>query len=102
MNTKTLLVAAVAVTMLAGCAAGGPTRREAGIGTGAAIGAGAGAIIGSTSGDAAEGALIGGALGAITGGLLGNQAEAQAQDQRAIDDEMRRQDAELERQRREI
>jgi outer membrane protein OmpA-like peptidoglycan-associated protein len=65
--------------LLASCASGGPTKREAGALGGAALGAGAGAIIGHATGNTAAGAAIGGALGGLSGAVVGDQLEAQDQ-----------------------
>ncbi len=70
---------ALMVFLLSSCAAGGPTKREAGALGGAALGAGAGAIIGHATGNTAAGAAIGGALGGLTGAVVGDQFEAQDQ-----------------------
>lgn len=91
-----LLVALVG----AGCAAGGPTKRETGALGGAALGALAGAVIGHQTGNAGAGAAIGGALGGLGGAVVGDQIEAgdqrlDAQDQelaknRALIEELKR------------
>lgn len=83
-------VAVVCSIVVASCAAGGPTKREAGALTGAGLGAAAGAIIGSATGHAAEGAAIGGALGGLGGAAVGDQLEAQDQQLDARDQEIAR------------
>jgi len=95
MVRKTFGILALGTIVLTGCASGGLTAREKGALGGGALGAGAGAIIGHQTGHAGAGAAIGGALGALGGAVVGDQMEAQNQRSSA-------QDAELERQRREI
>jgi len=74
MNKFTLIVAALAIGSVSGCAEMTETQRTTG--TGAAIGAAAGAVVGGLTGGGgkgvATGAVIGGALGA-GGGYLWSQ-----------------------------
>lgn len=74
MNKFTLILAAIAVGTISGCAEMTETQRTTG--TGAAIGAAAGAVVGGLTGGGgkgvATGAVIGGALGA-GGGYLWSQ-----------------------------
>jgi Glycine-zipper domain/Prokaryotic membrane lipoprotein lipid attachment site len=69
---KKLILAAVAVVPLAGCADMNPTQQRALSGT--AIGAGGGAIIGAMAGNAGLGAGIGAAAG-LAGGLIYDQVK---------------------------
>ena len=69
---RLILVAAVAVVPLAGCADMTPTQQRALSGT--AIGAGGGAVIGAIAGNAGLGAGIGAAAG-LAGGLIFDQAK---------------------------
>ena len=68
---KLILVAAIAVVSLAGCADMTPTQQRALTGT--AIGAGGGAVIGAIAGNAGLGAGIGAAAG-LAGGLIVDQS----------------------------
>jgi phage tail tape-measure protein len=98
---RTLLAIAV-VTTTVGCSGGSLTTREKGAGIGALGGAAAGGLIGAAVGRPGAGAAIGGVLGLGTGALVGDQL--QGQDNRQI--EQQRQidanQAELDRQRREL
>ena len=89
-------------TLVAGCAGGALTTREKGAGIGALGGAAAGGIIGAAVRHPAAGAAIGGALGLGAGALVGDQLqgrENQAYDQ---DQQINRNQQELQRQRRDI
>ncbi len=85
-----------------GCSGGSLTTREKGAGIGALGGAAVGGIIGAAVGHPGAGAAIGGALGLGSGALVGDQLQGQevkqADQQRQIDANQ----AELERQRREL
>jgi uncharacterized protein YcfJ len=95
MSKRPAIIAFFCIPLIAGCASGGLSKRETGALGAGALGAGAGAIIGHATGHTAGGAAIGGALGALTGAVVGDQIQAQDQKSDA-------QDAELQRQRREI
>jgi len=86
--------------IVAGCAGGPLTTREKGAGIGALGGAAAGAIVGSAVGHPAAGALIGGGLGAGAGALIGDQMQGQENRNYEQDREIRRNQAEIERLRR--
>ncbi|HWP24010.1 MAG TPA: glycine zipper domain-containing protein [Candidatus Binatia bacterium] len=92
----------IASTAAIGCSGGSLTTREKGAGIGALGGAAVGGIIGAAVGRPGAGAAIGGALGLGTGALVGDQLQGQenrqAEQQRQIDANQ----AELERQRREL
>lgn len=75
-------------------------RREGGALGGAALGAGLGAIVGNRSGRAGEGAAIGGAFGALSGALVGNELDRQDDALLAREDQLARQDALIEENRR--
>jgi outer membrane lipoprotein SlyB len=88
--------------LVAGCAGGALTTREKGAGIGALGGAAAGGIIGSAVHHPGAGAAIGGLLGLGAGGLIGDQLqgrENQASDQ---DQQIQRNQREIERQRSEL
>ena len=98
-------IAAVAImsgTLLAGCAAGSLTTREKGAGIGALGGAAVGGIIGAAVGSPGVGAAVGGALGLGAGALVGDQM--QGQDNKQVDQQRQidTNQAELERQRRDL
>jgi len=90
------------VSTLVGCAGGNLSTREKGAGIGALGGATIGGIIGAAVGAPGAGAAIGGALGLGAGALVGDQLQGQeikqADQQKQIDTNQ----AELERQRREL
>jgi phage tail tape-measure protein len=98
----TTLLAIGVLTTTVGCSGGSLTTREKGAGIGALGGAAAGGLIGAAVGRPGAGAAIGGVLGLGTGALVGDQL--QGQDNRQI--EQQRQidanQAELDRQRREL
>ncbi|HEY2989066.1 MAG TPA: glycine zipper domain-containing protein [Candidatus Binatia bacterium] len=97
---KTLAAFSVAALLGVGCAGGPLTTREKGAGIGALGGAAAGGIIGSTVGHPAAGALIGGGLGAGAGALIGDQLQGQEYRNYEQEREIRRNEAEIERLRR--
>jgi outer membrane lipoprotein SlyB len=97
---KTLTLATAAALIVAGCAGGPLTTREKGAGIGALGGAAAGAIVGSAVGHPAAGALIGGGLGAGAGALIGDQMQGQENRNYEQDRQIRRNQAEIERMRR--
>src|SRR5262245_26437758 len=108
MNTKTKLIGKASVLFLAGsilvagCAGGSLTTREKGAGIGALGGAAAGGLIGSAVGRPGAGAAIGGGLGLGAGALIGDQLQGQENTNYQQDEQIRRNNAELERQRYEV
>ncbi len=95
-------IIALAGVLVAGCAGGPLTTREKGAGIGALGGAAAGGIIGSAVHHPAAGAAIGSVLGLGAGALIGDQLqgrETQAADQ---DQQIERNQREIERQRDEL
>jgi outer membrane lipoprotein SlyB len=98
----TAFFAALLFITAVGCSGGPMTTREKGAGIGALGGAAVGGIIGAAVGHPGAGAAIGGTLGLGTGALLGDQLQGQenrqADQQRQIDSNQ----AELDRQRREL
>lgn len=93
MNRVTRVSAALAagsMWLLAACASGGISKREAGALGGGALGAGTGAIIGHATGNTAAGAAIGGALGALGGAVVGDQIQAGDQNLDAREQEIAR------------
>ena len=91
-----------AALMVAGCAGGPITTREAGAGIGTLGGAAAGGLIGSAVGHPAAGALIGGGLGLGAGALVGDQLQGQQNQNYRQDDEIRRQQGQINRQQNQI
>jgi len=96
LRKNALIVALFCVSLVAGCASGGLSKRETGALGGGALGAGAGALIGHATGHTAGGAAIGGALGALTGAVVGDQIQAGDNRSEAQDEELRRQRREIE------
>jgi phage tail tape-measure protein len=101
-KTLTTFFAVVLLSSALGCAGGSLTTREKGAGIGALGGAAAGGIIGAAVGHPGAGAAIGGALGLGTGALVGDQLQGQEIKQADQDRQLNTNQAELERQRREI
>jgi len=101
-NTVTKSLAALTVTALlgVGCAGGPLSTREKGAGIGALGGAAAGGIIGSAVGHPAAGTLIGGGLGLGAGALIGDQMQGQENRDYEQEREIRRNQAEIDRLRR--
>lgn len=105
MNTNTRLTKSFTALTLAavlgvGCAGGPLSTREKGAGIGALGGAAAGGIIGSAVGHPAAGALIGGGLGLGAGALIGDQMQGQENRNYEQDREIRRNQEEIDRLRR--
>lgn len=85
-----------------GCSGGSLSTREKGAGVGALGGAALGGIIGAAVGHPGAGAAIGGALGLGTGALVGDQLQGQENRQADQQKQIDANQAELERQRREL
>jgi len=101
-RTLTTLAAVFVLSTIIGCAGGSLTTREKGAGIGALGGAAAGGIIGATVGHPGAGAAIGGALGLGAGALVGDQLQGQEIKQGDQQRQMDANQAEIDRQRREI
>lgn len=97
---KTPMLLLAGTLMVAGCAGGPLTTREKGAGIGALGGAAAGGIIGSAVGHPGAGALIGGGLGLGAGALVGDQLQGQEYQNYRQDRQIRRQQREIDRLRR--
>lgn len=78
------------------------TTREKGAAFGTVGGAAAGGIIGGAVGHPGAGAAIGGAVGLGTGALIGDQLQAIEKRQAELDEQIKANDAEIQRQRQEI
>jgi uncharacterized protein YcfJ len=101
--TKTILLSFLAAALLAaGCAGGSLTSREKGAGIGALGGAAAGGLIGSAVGHPGAGAAIGGVLGLGGGALIGDQMQGQQNRNNDQDEQIRRNQSEIDRQRDEL
>ena len=87
--------------MVAGCAGGPITTREMGAGIGAVGGAAVGGIIGSAVGSPVAGALIGGGVGLGAGALVGDQLQGQQNQNARQDADIRQNQNEIDRLRRE-
>jgi len=104
-NGKQLLLRTLGIVLIGtivGCAGGPMSTREKGAGIGALGGAAAGGLIGAAVGRPGAGAAIGGALGLGAGALVGDQFQGQEIQQQRQDDQIRRNQAELNRQRQDI
>jgi outer membrane lipoprotein SlyB len=97
-----LLIPVVAILLVAGCAGGSLTTREKGAGIGALGGAAAGGLIGSAVGHPGAGAAIGGVLGLGTGALIGDQIQGQDNRNYDQDEQIRRNQYEIDRQREDL
>ncbi len=96
-------VALVAMTVsLAGCSGGPISTREKGAGIGALGGAAAGGLIGSAVGRPGVGAAVGGALGLGAGALIGDQLQGHENTNYQQQQQINRNQAELDRQRQDI
>jgi hypothetical protein len=100
-NIAPILLLAGTLTAV-GCAGGPLTTREKGAGIGALGGAAAGGLIGSAVGHPAAGAAIGGGLGLGAGALIGDQLQGQEYQNDRQNEQIRSNNAELERQRYEV
>lgn len=98
----TAAIMMAATILLSGCSGGSLSTREKGAGIGALGGAAAGGIIGSTVRHPAAGALIGGALGLGAGALVGDQLQGHENTQYQQQQQINRNQADIERQRQDI
>ena len=78
------------------------TTREKGAVIGTVGGAAAGGIVGSAVGHPGAGAAIGGAVGLGSGALIGDRIQALEKKQGDLDQQIKRNEQELQRQREEI
>ena len=93
------LLVVVAGVLGAGCAGGSLTTREKGAGIGALGGAAVGGLVGSMVGHPGAGAAIGGGVGLGAGALIGDQMQGQEHENYRQDEQIRRNQAEINRQR---
>ncbi|HYA29380.1 MAG TPA: glycine zipper domain-containing protein [Acidobacteriota bacterium] len=87
---------------IVGCAGGPLSTREKGAGIGAVGGAAVGGLIGSAVGHPGAGAAIGGGLGLGAGALIGDQLQGQENQNSRQDDDIHRNQVEIDRQRDEL
>jgi uncharacterized protein YcfJ len=100
-ETIAAVAAVLSAVLVLGCSE--PlTTREKGAVYGTLGGAGLGAIIGSATGNAGAGAGIGAAVGLVGGALIGDQMQARQQQDDEIQRRMAAQQAEIDRQQREL
>jgi len=99
---KAPVVLLAGALFVAGCAGGPLTTREKAAGIGTLGGAAAGGIVGSAVGHPAAGALIGGGLGLGAGALVGDQLQGQEHQNYRQDQQIRRNQADIDRQRDEL
>jgi hypothetical protein len=102
MNRILTIIVGFGLLSAAGCSSGSLTTREKGAGIGALGGAAVGGIIGAAVGRPGAGAAIGGALGLGSGALVGDQLQGQEQKQSEQQRQIDANQAELERQRRDL
>ena len=100
-SVNTLMIVVLFGTLV-GCAGGNLTTREKGAGIGALGGAALGDIIGAAVGAPGVGAAVGGTLGLGAGALVGDQLQGQDIRQADQQKQMDSNQAEIERQRREL
>ena len=101
-NSSFIASIAVAATLVTGCAGGALTTLEKGAGIGALGGASVGGLIGSAVHHPLAGAMIGTVLGAGAGGLVGDQLQGRENQAADQDQQIYRNQQELENQRRDI
>ena len=101
-NSAKQLAAVCLVSTTIGCAGGSITQREAGAGIGALGGAAAGGAIGAAVHHPGVGAAVGGLLGLGAGALIGDQLQGQTNRQTDQQRQIDANQAELDRQRREL
>ena len=78
------------------------TTREKGAAIGTVGGAAAGGIVGSAVGHPAAGAAIGAGLGLGTGALIGDQVQGLQKRQDSLDEQIKQNQIEIQRQREEL
>ena len=101
-KNKSPMLLLAGTLLVAGCAGGPLTTREKGAGIGAVGGAVAGGLIGAAVGHPGAGAAIGGGLGLGAGALIGDQMQGQENQNSRQDEDIRRNQLERDRQQAEI
>ena len=96
------LFAVFLLASMLGCSGGSLTTREKGAGRGAIGGAEVGGLIGAAVGAPGISAAVGGTLGLGAGALIGDQMQGQEQQQADQQRQINTNQAELDRQRREV
>jgi outer membrane lipoprotein SlyB len=103
MKSRSMIIVSLFLSSaIVGCSGGGLTTREKGAGIGALGGAAAGGLIGAAVGRPGAGAAIGGVLGLGSGALVGDQLQGQEQRQADQQRQIDANQAELDRQRRDL
>lgn len=97
---RTLFVVTLSGCLLIACQGRSLGRREGGALAGGAIGAGLGAIVGNQTGSSGAGIAIGSAIGALSGALVGNELDNQHEEINSREDQIAKQEQELEQNRR--
>src|SRR5437764_5315935 len=101
-QTLTTFFATVLLVSAVGCSGGPMSTREKGAGIGAVGGAAAGGLVGAAVGHPGAGAAVGGALGLGAGALVGDQMQGQENTNYQQQQQINRNQADIERNRREI
>ena len=101
-SSSLIATIAITATLVTGCAGGALTTREKGAGIGALGGASVGGLIGSAVHHPLAGAMIGTVLGAGAGGLIGDQLQGRENAAYDQDQQIYRNQQDLENQRRDI
>src|ERR671923_2256762 len=96
------IIAMALALVVAGCSGGPMTTREKAAGIGALGGAAAGGLIGAAVGHPGAGAAIGGGLGLGAGALVGDQLQGHEITNYQQQQQIRQNQAEIERQRQEL
>jgi outer membrane lipoprotein SlyB len=100
-KTATPIGAILLIMFFSGCSE--PlTTREKGAAIGTVGGAGLGAIIGSATGNAGAGAGIGAAVGLVGGAVIGDQMQSRQKQDEELQRRIAAQQAEIDRQEREL
>ena len=102
MKKNPTTVAAILLTMFFFGCSEPLTTREKGAAIGTLGGAGLGAIIGSATGNAGAGAGIGAAVGLLGGAVIGDQMQSRQKQDEEIQRQIAAQQAEIDRQQREL
>ena len=93
---------AVGVLALASCSGYRVSKTATAGAIGSVLGAGVGAIVGSQTGHVGPGAAVGAATGLLAGAYVGQMLEWKDEERDVLDEQYRRQQEQILRQRREI
>jgi outer membrane protein OmpA-like peptidoglycan-associated protein len=100
LNNKWVCLLVFSLVFSLGCEGRSLGKRETGALTGGALGAGLGAIIGNQTGSSGAGIAIGSAIGALSGALIGNELDNENDRIETTEQQILRQEQELEQNRR--